>query len=450
MKAHADTLILNAHLVNEGRVVPSDLLIKAGRIEQLGADLQHCPADRVVDASHLHLLPGMIDDQVHFREPGLTRKGTIATESAAAVAGGITSYMEMPNVDPPTLNRAALAHKKATAARSSWANYAFYLGASCHNIDEIKAVDPRHTCGVKVFMGASTGNLLVEDPVALEAIFRESPILIATHCEEGKVIARNLARLDAQYGPDLDSRHHPQVRDAAACYASSSYAVDLARRHGSQLHVLHLTTARELDLFTALPLSNKHITAEVCIHHLMYCDQDYARLGNQIKCNPAIKGAADRQALREALVEGRLDIIGTDHAPHLWEEKQRPYREAPAGLPLVQHAVPSLLDLVSRGVFSLRQMVEKIAHAPAERFNVLERGYLREGYFADLTLVDLHAGTCVGDDPLLYQCGWSPQQGDRLTGSVVSTFVNGSRVYHRGRLQAQVVGNWAMPLVFDR
>lgn len=437
------TLILNAQLVNEGLVRQADLFIENNRIARIDHGLQHLPTDKVIDASGLLLLPGMIDDQVHFREPGLTTKGSIASESAAAVAGGITSFMEMPNVNPPTLNQQALQHKFAIAARHSAANYSFYLGASHSNLDQIKAVDITKVCGVKVFMGASTGNLLVDNPVALEAIFRECPVLIATHCEDGNVIAANQQRLLAQGIRDFGPEHHPLLRDTESCYASSSYAVSLARKYHSQLHVLHLTTAKELELFSSLPVGKKHITAEVCVHHLRYSNQDYARLGNLLKCNPAVKSLADRDALRAALLDGRIDIIATDHAPHLLSEKQLPYPQAPAGLPLVQHALLSAYQLVRDGLLSLPQLVEKTAHAPAQRFAVAERGYLREGYFADLVLLDPQQQTQVTREDLLYRCGWSPLEGETLAGRIVSTFVNGALRYHQGRILPARYEHWA-------
>jgi dihydroorotase len=429
------TLILNATLVNEGQVFVADVLLENERIAQIAPDLQSQPADLVIDATGLHLLPGMIDDQVHFREPGLTHKGNIASESAAAVAGGITSFMEMPNVSPPTLDKQALATKFAIAAGHSWGNYSFYLGASHDNLAEIQAVDRQHVCGVKVFMGASTGDLLVDNPVALDNIFRECPILIATHCEDSRVIAANLARIEQQFGVALGAEFHPLIRDEAACYASSSYAVALAKKYRSQLHVLHLTTAKELALFSDLPLSQKHITAEVCVHHLRYSAEDYARLGNLLKCNPAVKSMADRTALRSALRDGRLDIIATDHAPHTLAEKNLPYAKAPAGLPLVQHALLSVLELVQQGELTLTQVVEKTAHAPAQRFAIAERGFLREGYFADLVLLDLAQSTQVQQADLLYHCNWSPLVGETLPAKICSTFVNGVRRYHQGKLQ---------------
>lgn len=442
------SLILNAQVVNEGRVQALDVLIENERIARIGTDLQHLAADHVVDATGLYLMPGMIDDQVHFREPGLSAKGSIVTESAAAVAGGITSYMEMPNVSPPTLTNAAVAAKMHIAAAHSRANYAFYLGASHDNLDEIKAADPRTTCGVKEFMGASTGNLLVDDPVALEAIFGECPILIVTHCEDGKVIAANQQRLALELTTTpagaanvvFEPKHHPLIRDSESCYASSALAVSLAKKYGSQLHVLHLTTAKELALFSSLPLSQKHITAEVCVHHLRYSDADYGRLGYLLKCNPAVKSVGDRDALRRALADNRLDIIATDHAPHLLSEKLRPYSEAPAGLPLVQHALLSAYALVAEGVLTLPQLVQKTAHAPAERYAVAERGVVREGYFADLVLLDGAAQTLARNDTVLYRCGWTPLHGETLQGAIHSTYVNGALCYTQGRMLPRATG----------
>ena len=421
-------LIKNAQLVNEGRVLSSDVRICNERIENISGSITPSGSEEVVDASGLYLLPGMIDDQVHFREPGLTHKGTIASESRAAVAGGITSFMEMPNVNPSTTTIEALERKYEIARKSAIANYAFYLGATESNVEEIKRLDPSKYCGVKVFMGASTGNLLVEDPTALEDIFREAPTLIVTHCESGPVIAKNLAHIEALNRPIVIT-DHPIIRDAEACFASSSLAVDLAKRHGSQLHVLHITTAKELSLFDPGPISNKSITAEACVHHLWFSDQDYAELGNLIKCNPAIKAERDRAALIQALHEGRIDIIATDHAPHTWEEKQMDYPKAPAGLPLVQHALLTLFDQVAHNRISLSQLVEKTAHNPAIRYGVIDRGYIREGYFADLVLVDRSTSFTVTPENTLYHCGWSPFMGHRFSSSIVSTWVNGQLVF---------------------
>ncbi|MEM8662442.1 MAG: dihydroorotase, partial [Pseudomonadota bacterium] len=403
----SSTLIKHALLVNEGQAIEADLRIKHQRIEAIASDLSADPGDEVVEANGCYLLPGMIDDQVHFREPGLTHKGSIASESRAAVAGGITSFMEMPNVSPATTSIDALENKFDLASNNAMANYSFYLGATEHNLEQIKILDPRKHCGVKVFMGASTGDLLVEAPEALEAIFREAPTLITTHCESGPVMARNAAKL-RQTKATLTIEDHPVVRDVEACYASSSFAVGLAKRHGSQLHVLHITTAKELDLFAPGPIEGKSITAEACVHHLWFTQDDYPRLGNFIKCNPAIKQQSDRDAIIQALGTGQIDIIATDHAPHTLDEKQEPYESAPAGLPLVQHALLTLMDHVHHGRLSLTQVVEKTAHNPAKRYSIVERGYLREGYYADLVLIAPDAATTVTDSNILYKCGWSP------------------------------------------
>lgn len=421
------TLIKNARLVNEERVQEADLRIKNGRIDQIGSDLTATVQDLVVDAAGNYLLPGMIDDQVHFREPGLTHKGTIASESRAAVAGGITSYMEMPNVTPPTTTAAALQEKNAIAAQNSLANYAFYLGATEDNLDEIKAIDTSQVCGVKVFMGASTGNLLVENPLALEAIFRECPTLIATHCESGPHIKQNLAQLPNGYQPTIFD--HPKIRDAEACYQSSSYAVQLAKQYGSRLHVLHITTEKELSLFTAGPIQGKQITAEACVHHLWFNEQDYETKGNFIKCNPSIKRIEDRDALIAALHSGQIDIIATDHAPHTLEEKQQDYPDAPAGLPLVEHALLSLMDHVKAGRLSIEQLVTKTAHNPAIRYGVAERGFIREGYFADLVLINPDSGRMATNDNARYRCQWTPFDGHMFSSTIQATWVNGQLVF---------------------
>lgn len=439
-------IIKNATMVNEGTIREVDLAIKGRRIHEIASSIDASAKDTIHDAQGMWLLPGMIDDQVHFREPGLTHKGNIASESKAAVSGGITSYMEMPNVTPATTDIQALRHKHQIAAQHSLANYSFYLGATPDNLEQIKQVDPTWVCGVKVFMGASTGDLLVEHPQQLEAIFRECPTLIATHCENGAVIAANLKRLQ-QEGQILTPELHPVIRDTEACYQSSSYAVALAKKFGSDLHVLHLTTAKELELFTAGPITDKKITAEACIHHLWFNQDDYPRLGNLIKCNPAIKAESDRQALLQAIKEQRIDIIATDHAPHTWSEKQQDYPNSPAGLPLVQHALLSLLEHVHQGTFSIEQIVEKIAHNPALRFHIKDRGFIREGYFADLVLVDPTNPTQVTHGNNLYACGWSPFDGVRFKHSIHATYVNG----HKAFCQTQACTyNTALPLTFER
>jgi dihydroorotase len=422
------TIIKNAKIVNEGNIFEADVKIEDQRFEHIDKNIAVKPQDTVIDANGKYLIPGMIDDQVHFREPGLTHKGTIASESRAAVAGGITSYMEMPNVNPATTTIEALEKKFAIAKQTSLANYSFYLGATEHNLEQIKRLNPEKHCGVKIFMGASTGNLLVENPTALEGIFRESPTLIVTHCESGAVIASNLEKITAQgVTPTITS--HAQIRNDEACYASSSYAVSLAKKHQSQLHVLHITTAKELSLFEAGPIENKHITAEACVHHLWFSNDDYSTLGNQIKCNPAIKSAADRTALIQALHTNQIDIIATDHAPHTWQEKQNDYNQVPAGLPLVEHALLSLFDHVKHKRLSLTQVVEKTSHNPAKRYAIKERGYIREGYFADFVLIDTNKPTQVSHENCRYLCGWTPFHQHEFSSNIVGTWVNGQQVY---------------------
>ena len=422
------TLLKHATIVNEGVSQVSDVLIKDQRIEKIASDIQANPNDRVIDAEGLHLLPGMIDDQVHFREPGLTHKGTIASESRAAVAGGITSFMEMPNVDPATTTIEALESKFQIGAERSYGNYSFYFGATENNLDEIKRLDPSKHCGVKVFMGASTGNLLVEDPTALEGIFRESPTLIVTHCESGPTIAKNHTALKKKKNT-LDIMDHPVLRDDIACYESSSFAVGLAKQYNSQLHVLHITTEKELSLFEAGPIENKSITAEACVHHLWFSQEDYPVKGNLIKCNPAIKKQSDRDALINALNTNQIDIIATDHAPHTWEEKNVAYEKAPAGLPLVQHALLTLLDHVKTGRLTLEKVVEKVCHNPAIRYAINDRGYLREGYYADLVLVDLNETTKTTHHNALYHCHWTPFDGHEFSSKIQATWVNGKQVF---------------------
>ncbi len=422
------TLIKHAHIVNDGRILETDIRIKGQRIDKIDGDIAASPNDHIVDAKGQYILPGMIDDQVHFREPGLTHQGTIASESRAAVAGGITSYMEMPNVNPATTTIDALEKKYAIAEQSSVANYAFYLGATEDNLDQVKLLNPAQHCGIKIVMGASTGDLLVEHPQALDDIFRDSPTLIATHCESSPLIAKNLDAIRQRRQPTIED--HPIIRNTDACYASSSYAVDLAKKYRTQLHVLHITTEKELSMFEAGPIEKKHITAEACVHHLWFCDEDYSRLGNMIKCNPAIKSATDRDAVMQALHTGQIDIIATDHAPHTLEEKQVDYPQAPAGLPLVEHALLSLLDHVKYQRLSLEQVVEKTAHNPAIRYAVNERGYIREGYYADLALVDFNQSTPVSHDNTHYHCGWTPFHGHSFYSRIQNTWVNGQLVYN--------------------
>jgi len=414
--------------VNQGSIKEGDLRIIGKHIDRIDSNITLSQGEYVIDARGQYLLPGMIDDQVHFREPGLTHKGTIASESRAAVAGGITSYMEMPNVNPPTTSIEALESKFAIAAQHSMANYSFYLGATQDNLDQIKRLDPRKHCGVKVFMGASTGDLLVEHPEALDAIFRESPTLIVTHCESSPIIDKNLSKLTLS-GKVPTILDHPIIRNTEACFASSSYAIGLAKRYRSQLHVLHISTEKELSLFEAGPIENKHITAEACVHHLWFSDQDYSRLGNLIKCNPAIKSPSDRDALIQAVHNNQIDIIATDHAPHTLQEKQQHYNQAPAGLPLVEHALLSLLEHVQYDRLRIEQVVEKTAHNPAIRYAINKRGFIREGYYADLVLVDMNQTTLVSNETTRYHCGWTPFNNYQFTSKIVSTWVNGRQVF---------------------
>ncbi len=425
----ARTLIKNATLVNEGEVVESDLLIAGDRIDKIAPSITAESDMQVVDAAGRYLLPGMIDDQVHFREPGLTAKGDLTTESAASVAGGTTSFMDMPNVNPATITREALRAKYGLAQDRCHANYAFYFGATNDNIDEIRALKPDESCGIKAFMGASTGSLLVDDPAALEALFADAPLLVVTHCEDSPMIWANEKKAREQYGNDVPIGEHPNIRSAEACLKSSTLATGLAKKHDARLHVLHLTTAAEMSLFDTGHRSTKRITAEICIHHLWFDADDYDRLGTRIKCNPAIKTNADRQALRQALVDGRLDIIATDHAPHLLSEKERHYFAAPAGLPLTQHALVAALDLTREIPVDIAFMVDRMSHAPADIFGVVERGYLREGYFADLVLVDLNSEWTADDAGVLYKCGWTPFAGTRFRSRVMSTWVNGQLAF---------------------
>ena len=433
-------LITNARLINEGEICNADVLIKGQRIEQIGNNISADADFQVLDANGKYLIPGMIDDQVHFREPGLTNKGDLATESAAAVAGGITSFMDMPNVNPQTTTRAALADKYKLAERRCSANYAFYLGATNRNIDEIRALEVNEACGIKAFMGASTGDMLVDDTEALERLFEHAPVLLVTHCEHSPTIWDNEAHAKAKYGERVPMSEHPRIRSANACLVSSSLAVDLARRHDTRLHVLHLTTAIEMGLFSNAPRNEKRITAEVCVHHLWFDESRYEDLGGKIKCNPAIKTAEDRVALVEALNESRIDIIATDHAPHLLGEKQRSYFKAPAGLPLVQHALLALFDLAKDGQISPELVVDKTSHAVADIYGVVDRGYVREGYFADLVLVDDKTTYTVDSSNLLAKCHWSPFEGVSFGSTIDTTIVNGHVIYQNGALSGDIVG----------
>ena len=434
-------LFTGATLVHEGRTETGDLLVEGDRIKTIGKNLKAHTDPSIAnaaqqaqahDCSGLHLLPGLIDDQVHFREPGLTHKAEIATESRAAVAGGITSFMEMPNTVPQSLTQGLLQDKYDRAAEVSPANYSFYMGASNGNLDQVLLTDPRSVCGVKVFMGSSTGDMLVDDAAVLEGIFKECPMLIATHCEDEATIRANAAAARTQFGEDVPIGQHPIIRSAEACYRSSSRAVELAARTGARLHVLHISTARELGLFDgSLPLSEKRITAEACTHHLWFTDADYAQRGTHIKWNPAVKTAEDREAIRAALKPGgAIDVLATDHAPHTQAEKSNGYWSAPSGGPLVQHALVALYEGVSQGWLQLTDIPRLAAHRVAELFDIEDRGFLRPGYFADFVLVNPNASWTVTEDSLLSKCGWSPFTGDRFSASVVGTWVNGTEVWN--------------------
>ena len=439
------TVIANARLVNEGRVFEGDLRFENGRIARIDAEIRPQANDTVIEAAGRWLLPGMIDDQVHFREPGLTHKGDIASESAAAVAGGLTTFMDMPNTSPPTLDSEALEAKYAAAKGRAWGNYGFYLGASNDNLEAIRTLDPKAAPGVKVFMGASTGNMLVDDPETLDAIFRDTPVPIITHCEDTPTINASLARYKEKYGQEIPVEFHPDIRSREACIKSTRLALSLARKHGTRLHVLHISTADELALFTPGPLvhadgARKRITAETCIHFLRFDRRDYARLGNLIKCNPAIKDPADREALIKALAEDVIDVLATDHAPHTWEEKaSTDYEKAPGGLPLVQYALVAALELVHEKKAKVENIVKKFAHAPAQLFDVKDRGFLREGYCADLVLVDDEPFTVRRED-VLSKCGWSPFEGTTFRSRIGATWVNGRMVWNGEQLVGAPAG----------
>jgi len=434
------TIIRNVRIVNEGKITEGDVLITNGRFDRVGG-MVDVPADEI-DGKGQYLFPGIIDDQVHFREPGLTHKADIASESRAAVHGGCTFFMEMPNTAPPATTQELLQDKYNIASRVSPANFSFYMGVTNDNLEEVLRVDPRWVCGIKIFMGSSTGNMLVDDPSTLEELFRQSPCLIATHCEDEQRVRQRMAWAREEFGEDPDPSIHPVIRDHDACYLSSSFAAELARKHGTRLHILHLTTEKELDLFTnAIPRTEKRITAEVCVHHLYFCDEDYAKLGNQIKCNPAIKTSADRRALHAALKDGRLDVIATDHAPHTWEEKSAGYWKAPSGLPLVAHAFNVMLDFHHAGEYTLPFLADKMSHAVADIYDIKDRGYIREGYWADFFLADIDLEWTVQQANIPYKCGWSPFEGKTFRGKVLKTFVNGVEVYdHEGGLSGALPG----------
>ncbi|WP_134090568.1 dihydroorotase [Olivibacter sp. XZL3] len=440
-------LIKAATIVNEGTTLVADLYINHGIIEMISSEIDH-PADHVIHAEGLHLFPGLIDDQVHFREPGLTHKADIWHESRAAVAGGTTSFMEMPNTVPNTLTQDLLADKYQIAAKNSLANYSFFMGAANDNLEEVLKTNPRNVCGIKVFMGSSTGNMLVDNEKTLEGIFRNAPMLVATHCEDEATIQQNLARFKERYGNELTADMHPLIRSAEACYLSSSNAVALAEKFGTRLHILHISTAKETHLFkNDKPLNDKKITAEACVHHLWFDDRDYEEKGNFIKWNPAVKTIEDQHEILQAVLDGRLDVIATDHAPHTLEEKSRPYMDAPSGGPLVQHALQALLDLYHQGKLSLTDIAQKTAHNTAICFQVENRGFIREGYFADIVLVDLNKPYTVNQSNILSKCGWSPFEGHTFKSSITHTIVSGNLAFEQGKIVSDKSGE---RLLFER
>ncbi len=436
-------LIKNGQIINRGQIKVQDILIRNGVIERIDNQID-THADIEIDATNKHVIPGIIDDQVHFREPGLTHKATIKTEARAAVAGGVTAFMEMPNVNPPSVTQPLLQAKYDIAAQNSLANYSFFMGATNDNLEEVLKTNPKDVCGIKAFMGSSTGNMLVDDPTTLENLFSKCPMLIATHCEDEATIRRNTAEIKqmlAERGMEATAAFHPIIRNHEACLLSSQFAVGLAKKHNTRLHILHISTADEVALFdNKTPLSKKRITAEVCVHHLYFNENQYATLGNLIKCNPAIKSKADQKALLAALLDDHFDIIATDHAPHTWEEKSKPYFDAPSGLPLVQHALNLMLSFYFQGKISLEKIVEKMCHAPAECFQIDRRGFLDEGHWADIAIVDINKRWKVSPKNIEYKCGWSPLEGKILRGFVETTIVSGHIAYQNGQFFEDKMG----------
>jgi len=441
-------LIKNATIVNENKTFKGDVLIENEIIKEISSSINASENTEVIDAEGKYLIPGFIDDQVHFREPGLTHKAEIATESAAAVAGGITTYMEMPNTVPQALTQTLLERKYERAAEVSLANYSFFMGASNDNLVEVLKTDPKRVCGIKVFMGSSTGNMLVDKEEVLERIFCESSMLVATHCEEEAIVRRNTAIYKEKYGENVPIVAHPLIRSEEACYTSSAKAVELASKCDARLHILHISTAKELELFrNDIPLAEKNITAEACIHHLWFTDAQYDTKGTFIKWNPAVKTVSDREAIRAAVTSGKIDVIATDHAPHTLTEKNNSYFSAPSGGPLVQHALPALFQMMDEGVFSMETIVHKTSHALAECFQIEKRGYLREGYYADIAIVNPNADLTIDKSNILYKCGWSPFEGQTFKYAVDSTFVSGHLAWHEGKLNKEKTG---MRLSFER
>lgn len=442
-------LIKNAKIVNEGTIFEGDVLIENEMIVEIAETISaKSSATKIINAEGNYLIPGAIDDQVHFREPGLTHKGNIASESRAAVAGGITSFIEMPNTNPQTVTIELLQEKFAIAAENSMANYSFMFGGTNDNLEEILKVDPKNVAGLKLFLGSSTGNMLVDNEEVLEKIFSSTPLLISVHCEDEETIKNNLAKYKEEYGDDIPMKFHHLIRSEEACYISSSKAIELAKKTGARLHVFHLSTAKEMSLFTnKIPLEEKKITAEVCIHHLWFTNEDYDKKGTLIKWNPAVKTKTDKDALWEALLDGRIDVVATDHAPHTLEEKKNPYTSAPSGGPLVQHAVVAMFEMFHQGKISVEKIVEKMAHNPAKLFKIEKRGFIKEGYFADLVIVDAGLPWSVKKENILYKCGWSPFEGFTFKSRITHTFVNGEMVYNNFKVKDVRAGK---RLTFDR
>ena len=441
-------LIKNANIVNEGKTLLGDVLVEGEFIKEIASSIQVSDGIKVIDAEGKYLIPGMIDDQVHFREPGLTHKANIATESKAAIAGGITSFIEMPNTVPQATTQELLADKFEIASKTSYANYSFMFGGTNDNLEELLKTNPRDVAGIKLFLGSSTGNMLVDNEEVLEKIFSSTDMIISVHCEDEQTIRDNTAKYKAEYGDDIPVKYHPIIRSEEACYLSSSKAIELAKKTGARLHVFHLSTAKETDLFrNDIPLEEKKITAEVCIHHLWFTDADYDKKGTHIKWNPAVKTQKDKDGLWKALLDDRIDVIATDHAPHTLEEKSNVYTKAPSGGPLVQHAVLALFEKVKEGVISVEKVVEKMSHNPAKLFQVEKRGFIKEGFYADLVLVDTDSSWEVSKENILYKCGWSPFEGTTLSSKITHTFVNGNLMYHNGEFNEDIKGK---RLLFNR
>lgn len=442
------TLLKGAKIFNEGISFVADILINNQRIEKIESNISATPDTEVVNLDGKWILPGCIDDQVHFREPGLTHKANIATESQAAVAGGITTFMEMPNTVPNTLTQELLEEKYTIAQHTSAANYSFFMGASNDNLDEVLKTNEKNVCGVKIFMGSSTGNMLVDNEMTLTNLFSQVPLLIATHCEDEATIRTNTALYKEKYGEDIPIEAHPLIRSEEACYLSSSMAVDLAKKYNTRLHILHISTAKEVALFdNTIPLEKKRITAEACVHHLWFTDEDYSKKGNFIKWNPAVKTAKDRDGIWKGLLDNHIDIVATDHAPHTLEEKSKAYNQAPSGGPLVQHALLAMLEKAKEGIISVERVVEKMAHAPAICFQLAERGFIREGYYADLVVVDPTETITVNKSNVLYKCGWSPFEGVTFSNKIAGTYVNGILVYDGKQIVSEQKG---MRVLFNR